>query len=449
MSNIQSEGETSPAESQQGSSLKKKTVSASIWTIASYGTNQVLRLGSNLLLTRLLFPEAFGLMALVQIFLIGLEMFSDLGIGPSIIHNKRGDEPAFLNTAWTVQVIRGFTLWMCSFLLAWPVAQFYEEPKLIQLLPVSGVTAFLAGLQSTKMATANRNLKVRQLALIELGSYVAGLCLMILWAWQYKSIWALVAGNLLTATLRMILSHVALEGEKNYFYWERGAFQEINRFGRWIFLSSLMYFLASQGDRLVIGRLLALRFLGIYNVALTMSMIGDQVVRKVGYKVLFPSYAKLVRDSPERLYRNLRKSRIILIALNSVISLFFIFFGKQLINLLYDNRYTGAGWILQVLAVGMMIRILENTYSDVLLAKGKSNLMAVITVSNILIRFSAMFLGFYWGETNGLIIGLTCADWLVYIVVAACQIRLSLWQPEVDLPTIALALVGAAFVYFN
>ncbi|MFN3500356.1 MAG: oligosaccharide flippase family protein, partial [Pannonibacter indicus] len=69
-------------------------------SLAGTGGQQLLRLASNLALTRLLFPEAFGLMALIQTFMVGLQMFSDIGIRPSIIQNKRGEEADFLNTAW-------------------------------------------------------------------------------------------------------------------------------------------------------------------------------------------------------------------------------------------------------------------------------------------------------------------------------------------------------------
>ena len=69
-------------------------------------------LASNLILTRLLFPEAFGLMALGSVVLVGLQMFSDAGIGPSIAQSPRGDDPEFLDTAWTAQVLRGVILWL-------------------------------------------------------------------------------------------------------------------------------------------------------------------------------------------------------------------------------------------------------------------------------------------------------------------------------------------------
>ena len=69
------------------------------WTVVGFSASQVLRFAANLALTRLLFPDAFGLMALVQVFVTGLVMFSDVGLGQSVMQNKRGDEDDFLNTA--------------------------------------------------------------------------------------------------------------------------------------------------------------------------------------------------------------------------------------------------------------------------------------------------------------------------------------------------------------
>jgi hypothetical protein len=117
------------------SSAKQTARRGSLWTLGGYGVSQVIRLASSLILARLLFPEAFGLMALVNVFMQGLEMLSDLGIGPGIIQNKRGAEPKFLRTAWTLQIIRGFVLWGITLLLARPVAAFFaaRDPLASQL----------------------------------------------------------------------------------------------------------------------------------------------------------------------------------------------------------------------------------------------------------------------------------------------------------------------------
>lgn len=164
-------------------SLKKLAIRGTVWTIAGFGASQILRFGCNVILTRLLFPELFGLMALVNIFILGLHLFSDIGIGPSIIQNKRGDDPAFLNTAWTLQIIRGFCLWVCAVLIAWPIAKFYAEPQLLWLLPVLGLSTIIAGFNSTALFTLNRHMAVRKLAIFELGVQIIYLTVMMVWAW--------------------------------------------------------------------------------------------------------------------------------------------------------------------------------------------------------------------------------------------------------------------------
>src|SRR4051794_31786373 len=119
--------------------LKQLATHGSLWTIAGYGTSQVLRFGSNLVLAKLLFPQAFGLMAIVNGVMQGLVMLSDVGIGQSIIRHNRRDDPEFYNTAWTLQVIRGMLLAIMGVALAWPIGQFYN-PFLTQFIAVVSLT---------------------------------------------------------------------------------------------------------------------------------------------------------------------------------------------------------------------------------------------------------------------------------------------------------------------
>ena len=153
----------------------QKALGGAFWTAGGYGVRQILRFANNLILTRLLFPELFGLMAIVNLFVLGLNLFSDIGLNPAIIQSKRGDEATFLNTAWTIQVMRGVVLTVGAFFLAWPVSIFYDQPILLWALPVSGLTALFAGFNSTRMAEANRHLRMRELVFVELSAYVIGL----------------------------------------------------------------------------------------------------------------------------------------------------------------------------------------------------------------------------------------------------------------------------------
>ena len=102
----------------RGEGLMARAFRSAAITVLGFGASQAIRLASNLILTRLLFPEAFGMMAIVGVFLIGLAMFSDVGVGPSIMGSARGDEPDFLDTAWTIQIARGLILLVIALALA-------------------------------------------------------------------------------------------------------------------------------------------------------------------------------------------------------------------------------------------------------------------------------------------------------------------------------------------
>ena len=133
--------------------LKSKVGRGSLWAVLGFGGGQILRLLGNLVLWRLLYPEAFGLMAIVNVFMLGLLMFSDVGIGPSIIQNERGDDPRYLHTAWTIQVVRGLVLFAVAAAAAVPLSRFYHEPELARLIPVVAVSSILSGFNSTKLFT--------------------------------------------------------------------------------------------------------------------------------------------------------------------------------------------------------------------------------------------------------------------------------------------------------
>src|ERR1700761_4958523 len=110
--------------------LEKQAVKGTVYIVAFYGMSVALRMVNSVVLTRLFAPELFGLMTLLTTVLVGLNLFSHIGLGDSVIQSPRGDEPVFLNTAWTLGVIRGGGLWVLTILLAWPVAWFYHEPRM-------------------------------------------------------------------------------------------------------------------------------------------------------------------------------------------------------------------------------------------------------------------------------------------------------------------------------
>ncbi len=304
--------------------LKNKAISGSIWTVMGYGGAQVLRLGGNIILTRLLVPELFGLMALVNTFIQGLQLFSDIGIQPSIIRSSRGDDPIFLNTAWTLQVIRGVGLWIGCCVIAWPVSQFYDNQQFLWILPVFGFNTIIAGFNSTSLATLNRKLEIGKLTILELGVQILTLTIMIVWAYFQRSIWALVAGSLISSLVKMAISHGLNSHKFNRFAWDKGAWEEIISVGRWIFIATAMTFLAQQTDKIMLGKFTSLEILGVYTIAFTIANVPQQMLRKVSQQVMMPLVAQKLHLPRATLRAKIvGKRKWILVIMSTMISLLF------------------------------------------------------------------------------------------------------------------------------
>lgn len=426
----------------QVTALRKRVLNSGSWILAGYGVNQFLRFAGNLILTRLLFPEAFGLMAIYQAIYYGVHMLTDVGIGPSIVQHKRGNEPVFLNTAWTVQIVRGLLAWIGFCVLALPMAALYGEPLLAWILPVAGLTAFIGGFSSSKIHTAQRNLDVVRVTQIDMGSSAVGLLCTIVLAWILKSVWALVWGNLITCIVQMIASHVALEGVRNRFAWDKESLTHMRGFGRWILFNSALSFLSVEGARLLTGAILNMRELALYSLASTMSLIVWQAVQKLAGRVLFPAYSEVYRTNPENLMNVLFKARVTTMLPSWGLAVFFIVFGVRFMDTLYDARYHGSGDMLQVLAAGTLVGFVWNSYSGVLMARGNVSVMTFLTALQIIVQISAIFIGYHYvGGGLGIVIGVAAANWILYLPNAYVMHRNGVWQPKLDMAIIAASVL--------
>ena len=424
--------------------LKKVATQGAFWTLANYGLSQALRFGSNLILTRLLFPDLFGLMSLVNVILMGLGLFSDIGVGTSIVRSKRGNDPDFLNSAWTMQVIRGVVIWIVAVAVAYPAAQLYKTPELIWLIPVIALTSVIGGFNSTGLFTSYRNMAVKKLVAMEMVTQLITLSIMITWAWVHPSIWALIAGTLVSTVIHMIWSHFLIPGQRSRFRWDKTATQELISFGKWIFLSTALTFLAGQADRMILGKIFSLEMLGVYTIALTLSDVPRQMVSGLSGKIIFPTLSRLA-DMPRPEFRkqllNTRKRFLIFLALGLAIM---VSFGDLLILSLYDKRYDQAAWMLPLLAIGVWPNMLSQTIDQALYAIGKPSYATMGNFFRFLYNIIGIPLGFIHFGIPGAIVVVALNDVPFYLVITFGVSRegLSSIRQDVNATLIFIGLLG-------
>lgn len=403
--------------------LGRKVGRAGVWTLIGFGGGNGLRLLSNLALTRLLSPEIFGLMALAQVFTSGIAMLSDVGVSTSVVRSSRGEDPAFLRTAWSMQIIRGVIVAAMCCLIAWPAALAYGEPILLPLICVLSISALIKGFQSISVARANRKLAIKPLILLNLISRSVTLVVTVFAAWQLQSVWALAIGVCVGMSMNVFLSHVMLAKFDHRFSFEPEALREIFNFGKWILLATFFTFLGGQGQQGIFGFVFPLEVLGLIAIATLLSSVPDELLKKLFHTILLPSFSEIYRERPEQLPRVLRKVRLFTIGLVFPMMFTLSILAQPIVDLLYDDRYAGAGLILSLMALNMSIPILSTTYQNLLLAEGRSDLHAMLMFVWAAATCVGIVCGFWVSGLVGSLVGVGLAILLMYFINLVIAVR--------------------------
>ncbi len=431
-------------------SFKKRAYQGAIWTIAGYGMSQVVRFGGNLILTRLLVPEFFGLMAVVNTLRMGIELFSDIGISQSIVNSKRGDETAFLNTAWTLQIIRGWIIWLFCLIFTLPVASFYEEERLLWLIPIVGLSSVFDGFSSVSLLTLMRRMDLGKSTLFELSVQVFTLVCLIAWAWFNPSIWALAFGVAIGAIYKMFGSHFLIPGYRNRFAWDKDAVKEILSFGKWMFMSSALMFASEQSDRLILAKLLSFQMLGVYTIAYTLANLPRQVIKQLSYKVIFPTISNQTELPRETLRAKIISQRRFLLIGCAVVLAGLVTVGDLVIGTLYDDRYAQATWMMPILSAGIWFSLLFYTISPALLAIGKPLYLAQSNLARFVMIGLGLPIAYYSFGLIGAIIVIAVGDLPLYFVnlYGLWHEKLSCIAQDIQTTILYLAIL-ALFLYIR
>jgi O-antigen/teichoic acid export membrane protein len=396
--------------------LKKLAIKGTIWTLIGYGSAQVVRLGSNLILTRLLTPEFFGLMAIVNTLKIGIELFSDLGISQSIVNTKRGHDPVFLNTAWTLGVVRGVLIWLLCLLITWPMAHFYNESRLLWLIPIVGISSVVDGFTSNSRHILHRQMDLGKLTVFNLTTQILSALTLIVLVYLNDSLIVLAIGVVISSIYVTIGSYWLIPGYRDRFAWDKDSVHEIISFGKWMFLASGMMFLNEQTDRLILAKLLSFKILGIYTVAYTLAGIPREIIKQISYKVIFPAISNQ-SDLPRSTLRSkiIRQRHLVLIGF-AIFLATLVTCGDMVIATLYDRRYEEATWMMPILACGIWFSVLFYTISPALLAIGKASYSAQSNLAGFLMVAVGLPLSFFNFGVLGAIILIALSDLPLYLV---------------------------------
>lgn len=348
-----------------GGSLRARTLRAGGWSVAQLVVNQAFRLVSNLIMTRILLPEAFGLMSLVTTLITAFALLSDIGIQRSIVREPDGAEARFLRAAWTVKVWRGALIaggvattavlvWLFAPALARPDTV-YADPRLGGLLLLSAAAPLLQGLESTNRELADRELKLHYFALISLCAQITALAGMILFSYLSPTVWALIAGMLVASLMNALLSHLVYPGARMAFVRDREILARLWTYGKFLMASSGLTFISSFADRFILAAWIDARTFGLYFIAQLWVGVGRLFFSRVADQVGFPAIGEVVRDRPQDVPRIFARFQRVIDVFCLAAFLGALLLGPWLIDLLYTPDYAVAGHYLRLSSITFLM----------------------------------------------------------------------------------------------
>jgi lipopolysaccharide exporter len=307
----------------------------------------------NVVLARLLAPEAFGLMATVISAGAAIEAFAEVGLRQSVIQNKHGADEGFLNITWWVSGIRGSLLYLIAFSMAPFIGEFFHKPASVTFLRFGFLGILLNGLVSPRIHVLEKEMRFKKWVVLTQGSALGGIVLTIVLAFIYRSPWALVIGYVTEPFLKAFFSYITLPFRPKLKFHSVYT-HDILEYSKRMFGLPILMMVSMQTDIFVIGSLLPLPVLGIYSLTKGLAEMPNAFISKIIHPVVLPAFS-LIKDDKEKLCNTLLKATetlgCFLIPFFTILAIF----SREIVSVVYGSAYSQGAISFGILCIMNMI----------------------------------------------------------------------------------------------
>ena len=417
-------------------------------TTFAFAMQTLIRLVSSLVLTRVLAPEAYGTITILASVLYVIGNILDTNVTLFIVRDRNAEQPRYLNTAWTMRLIRsvlsGAVLFVCAPLLA---TKIYDLPSLTLPLRVFSLWFVIDGFESMAFPLAIRRKQARLQMYSELAASVLSTSFSIAYCYRYHTFWGIAFGMLLNRLIMTALSHQFYRELRPRFLLDLAAAREILVYSKFTVPSSFLTLALSQFDKVVFLRLFDLRLLGIYGLAGNIAGSIETLISKISQAVLYPRCAHNFRENPDtagkRYYIENTKLFAGILAMPAAIC-----GGAHLIiTLLYDSRYTEAGSVLQALAIRAVLLSLASPAEDLMISAGQFHVILVGNILRAMWIILGSLLGYHFLGFLGFVYGLSLSGLPPLLYYLSLQKSKGMLVVKYELYKVAFALGVAVTCY--
>ncbi|WP_026471757.1 lipopolysaccharide biosynthesis protein [Alkanindiges illinoisensis] len=392
-------------------SLKKQAISGVKWNFIQQFSVQIINFGVQVILARLLSPEAFGLIAMIVVLISIGQSLMDSGMTSSLIRTQKPDQADY-STVFVTNLLMSCMIYIIIYVTAPLIAGFYNQEILtdiIRLLALSFVIRAFVAVHITKL-TKEMNFKLQMKLQIPsvLLSGIVGVSM----AYLGYGVWSLVWLNL-TQAIIFALQNWMLISWRPSFIFDREKFIYHFKFGYKLTISSLIDTIYNDAYRIVIGKFYSPTQVGLFNQAETMRLFPVQQISIVMGKVTYPYFANIDNDAGLR--RAYRKSMKLVMFATIPIMLSLILVAEEGFRFVFGEKWLPAVPFFQVLAVASIVRPVSAYNLNILKVKGRSDLFLWVEILKKIIGILCLIVGLGFG-LNGLIISLVAFSYSSYFI---------------------------------
>jgi PST family polysaccharide transporter len=374
--------------------FREKIFKGIVWSAIQNWGSQVGSLIVFFLLARLLAPEAFGLVALANIFLAFMQIFLNQGFAQVLIQRQKL-EPESINTAFWTNLAIGIFLSVIGFTTAGLVAQLFQEPQLRPILQGFSPLFVIASGGNIQQALLERNLAFKAMAFRTLaGTFIGGLVGVVMAVCGF-GVWSLVSQQL----MQEFVGSLALWKASNWrpkFLFSFKHFQLLFSFGSSILGFNLLRFFSTRADDFLIGYFLGPVALGYYSIAYRTLQVMTQVLLKTSTQITLPVFSRLQEEIArfrQAFYTATRLTSAIAFPIFIAVAIL----ARELILLAFGEQWLPSVPVLQVLAFVGIVKSVSFFKDSVFIALGKPSWSLWLGLLNVGLNLIGFAIAVRWG----------------------------------------------------
>ena len=433
----------------KSNSLKQKAASGMVWTALQKYAKMFIQFVSGIILARLLTPYDYGCIGMLSIFMVLAETFIEGGFGSALIQKKHPTQEDY-STIFYWNLGMALLMYVILFFCAPAIARFYRIPLLSSVLRVQGLVVFIYAFNIVQRNQLRKTLNFRVLSFVSITTSIIALIVTITMAYSGCGVWALVAQNLIVATIPALFFWFYVKWRPMWsFSWS--SFKELFGFGFYMFLTHLVNRFGQQIQGLLIGRVYNPSTMGLYSKAHGLEKLASNSISQVMTQVTYPLYAE-VQDQKDRMISMIKRLTSTLSYLTFPLMFILILTAKPLFILLYSERWLASVPYFQILCIAGLPNCLQSVNLQTISAIGKSRTMFLWALLKRGVGLLAIVGGLVLWGMKGLLGGViinSCFAYFVNIGLVSKHIGYSWKRQLYDLLPITLVSALAAVVSYG